>query len=366
MPDEYTPTLLKDWFDEVRYRSLALEVSAISPEFDAKRFLKMTLHGLDQRTLMQRMHQCAVAMDAALPGSYRDKVGVLRSLAPKVGHGFVGIFLADFVATFGGDDVGFSLEALSFFTCFGSAEFAVRGFLIADQAGTLQVMKNWAADENEHVRRLASEGSRPRLPWGRRVPELLRDPTPAMAILEMLKHDESIYVRRSVANHLNDITKDHPDRVMELLERWNMEDESLRWIAKHACRTLIKRGHPRALSLFGFGKKAGAVASLKLSRSKLSLGQPLELSAQVTSTMRKPQRLVIDYVIHYVKASGGTAEKVFKWTELSLAGEAAISLSKRQMIRDFTTRKHHAGMHKVELQINGQRVAETVFELRIA
>ena len=255
------------------------------------------------------------------------------------------------------------MEALRFFTPFGSSEFAVRSFISADPERALGIMKAWAADSNEHVRRLASEGSRPRLPWGMKLKMLVQNPEPCAAILEALKDDESLYVRRSVANHLNDITKDHPEWVLSRLEMWDLEKEHLRWIARHACRTLIKRGHPRALKLFGFGGKVAVEADVQLTPSKLRLGDRLQIAATIRSTTKKPQSLAIDYVIHYVKARGAAFEKVFKWTEIELPSQGQISLTKSQIIRDFTTRKHHAGHHVVEVQINGCRLARAGFDL---
>lgn len=365
MPSEDAPpSVLKDWFDEARHRTIARDLAGIAPKFDDKLYLKHVLEGLEDRSLMQRLHQCAVAVGVALPGSFQQKVRVLRKLAPKLGHEFVSIFLCDFVATFGRDEFDFSLEALRFFTVFGSAEFAVRPFIVADQERALNTLLQWTQDGNEKVRRLASEGSRPRLPWGMRLGSLVRDPAPTAAIIEALKDDDSLFVRRSVANHLNDITKDHPEFVLRLLESWDLELEHLRWIAKHACRTLIKRGHPRALKLFGFGRQAEVCATLQASPPRLNLGDRLTLTASITSTSSRLQRLVIDYVVHYVKARGVSAEKVFKWTELDLPAGAELDLSKSQVIRDFTTRKHHAGRHRVELQINGSRVAEADFVLK--
>lgn len=354
---------LKTWFDEARHHFIARELAGLSARFRAEMFLKTVLEGLEARSLMQRLHQCAVAVDAALPGSFQQKVAVLRRLAPKLDHSFVSIFLCDFVATFGQEEFDFSLEALRFFTVFGSAEFAVRPFIQADQKRALNMLRQWTADPDENVRRLASEGSRPRLPWGMRLTSLVRDPAPTLAILEALKDDPSLFVRRSVANHLNDITKDHPDFVLEKLEAWDLEKPHLRWIAKHACRTLIKRGNPRALKLFGFGKKAEITAAFTASPATLVLGNRLTLTAVITSTAKDTQRLVVDYVIHYVKAGGTAFEKVFKWTELDLTSKAEAHLSKTQVIRDFTTRRHYPGRHRVDLQINGQRVVQTAFVL---
>ncbi len=359
-----SPPQLKNWFDERRHRSLANLLGSIEPRFEAKTFLQLALEGLEGRSLMQRMHQCAVAVDVALPGGYRRKIAVLQKLAPRIDHDFVSIFLCDFTATFGLDDFDFSMEALRFFTRFGSAEFAVRPFIVADQKRALATMHRWTSDMDEKVRRLASEGSRPRLPWSTRLQSLIEDPKPTAPILEALKDDVSPFVRRSVANHLNDITKDHPELVMARLEMWDLQSESIRWIARHACRTLIKRGHTRALKLFGFGQKAAVEAQLTVSPVRLSLGQHLQITTEITSTSKRSQQLVIDYVIHYVKARGSTFEKVFKWTEMALPARGRILLTKSQLIRDFTTRKHHPGHHVIDLQINGCRVAMVGFDLK--
>lgn len=363
--DEPLPAQLKDWFDEKRYRLIARELAALSTKFNAKRFLDHTLTGLADRSLMQRLHECAVAVDEALPGTFQQKVRLLQKLAPRLDHSFIAIFLSDFVATFGAAEFDFSMESLRFFTRFGSAEFAVRTFISADQDRALKIMGGWTLDADEHVRRLASEGSRPRLPWGMRLGALVRDPTPCIAILEALKDDPSLYVRRSVANHLNDITKDHPDWVLSRLETWDLKKEPLAWIARHACRTLIKRGNSRALQLFGFGKTAAVRASLTLSVPHIKLGERLVIMAEITAESSKSQRLAVDYVIHYVKARGAAFEKVFKWTEIELAPHQTLQLKKQQLIRDFTTRKHHPGHHRIELQINGQRVASAGFDLDV-
>lgn len=363
MPDSDSPALLKDWFNEARYRAIAGELSALAAGFDRKRFLKLTLDGLEARSLMQRLRQATVAVEASLPGSFRSKVGVLRKLAPQIQHGFIGIFLSDFVAQYGLEDPEFSLKALREFTRFGSAEFAVRPFLVQDQEKTLAEMLRWTGDRDEHVRRLASEGSRPRLPWGLRLQSLVRDPSPLAPILDALKGDDALYVRKSVANSLNDITKDHPEWVLKRLRSWDLTSAHTGWIAKRACRTLIKRGHPETLKLFGFGGKVAVEAGLELTPSKLSLGDVLTLKARIVSKAKKPQRLSVDYVVHYIKSNGNASPKVFKWSELDLAPGATISLQKRQTIRDFTTRTHFSGRHVVGLQINGQELAKAEFLL---
>jgi 3-methyladenine DNA glycosylase AlkC len=366
MPAESAPPQLKHWFDEARYRQLAELMRAAAPSFDSKRFLQTTLDDLAERSLMQRLHQTSLAFDQALPGSFSQKVEVLKGIAPAIEHSFVGIFLSDFIATFGLDSPDLSLDALRHFTCFGSAEFAIRPFIVQDLDRTLTTMHQWTSDPNEHVRRLASEGSRPRLPWGLRLQALVADPQPVAPILNALRDDPALYVRKSVANHLNDITKDHPDWVLDRLAEWNITTTPQRsWIAKQACRTLIKRGHPQALALFGFGKKPAITATFTLSPNSIQLGQSLTLSAELTSTSAasSPQNLAIDYIVHYVRSGDSNTKKVFKWTELQLDSKASVQLTKKQTFRDFSTRRHYPGLHRIELQVNGHRIAETQFTL---
>lgn len=361
-----TASALKHLFDRTRYIAIADELTALAPDFDRARFLTLTLDGLESRELMDRMRRTAEAVAETLPGNFRERLTVLRALAPRLQHNFVSLFLSEFVARHGSDDTATSLAALRFFTPFGSSEFAIRPFLQRDLASTLAVMRQWSLDPDEHVRRLASEGSRPRLPWGARLNALIVDPSPTFPILEQLKTDPSLYVRKSVANHLNDIAKDHPDRVLALLETWDRSDPHTAWIVRHGLRTLIKAGHAPALRLIGAGQPA-RLANIRFSVSprKLALGHPLVLSATLVSQAAKTQRLVIDYVVHYARARGASATKVFKWKTLDLPPRATQQLEKRQMIRDFSTRRHHPGRHRIELQINGQRLATTAFVLVI-
>jgi len=357
---------LKDMFDPALYRALASELTALSPAFNSDAFLSHTLTGLSSRELMPRMRRTTESVALALPLPYREQLIVLRALAPRIPYGFVSIFLSDFVAQYGLDDFDTSLDALRFFTRFGSSEFAIRPFIERDQPHTLAVLLTWAASDDEHIRRLASEGSRPRLPWGRRLTALVTDPSPAFPILETLRADPSLYVRKSVANHLNDIAKDHPENALDLVSTWDRSVPHTAWIIRHALRTLIKRGHPRALALIGAGTAAKLdVARFQAAPRKLVLGDTLTLTTTFTSRAAKSQRLVIDYVLHYARA-GKVSIKVFKWKTLDLLPRETLTLTKRQVIRDFSTRRHHAGRHRIELQINGRRLAETTFTLSLS
>lgn len=361
---------LKDMFSPTRYRAIADDLGAAEPRFDRRRFLRLVLDGLEERELMDRLSQTANAAHAALPGPYRHNLEVLTRVAESGGgssSGFAGIWFSDYAGRHGLDDVAAALPALRCFTRYGSAEFAIRAFLARDLTGTLAVMRTWADDPNEHVRRLASEGCRPRLPWGRKLVELIKDPSPTGPILEALKADPSLYVRKSVANHLNDIAKDHPGAVLERVRGWDRTHTGTAWIVRHALRTLIKQGHPDALALIG----AAAAPELHLQRftvspRRLQLGESLRLYASLVSTCSSSQRLVVDYVVHYVKADGSARPKVFKWRTVDLAPGETLVLEKTQRIQDFSTRRHYPGQHRVQLQINGRCLGESDFKLRLS
>lgn len=365
MATEPAPAL-KDWFDEARFKSVAGHLAEIHPDFDRRKFLKLALTGLDELSLLQRMRHMTVCAHETLPKDYPETLEILRELAPRIDHSFVTLFMPDYVSFYGQEHFDNSMEALKFFTRFGSSEFGVREFLKRDLKRTLKVMRQWSRDKDEHVRRLASEGCRPRLPWSFRLDSLIADPSPTVPILENLKADPSLYVRKSVANHLNDISKDHPARVMEILRGWGQENAHTAWIAKRALRTLIKKGDRTALTLIGAGEKAQVTGvSFVVAPDKISLGDTIRLTTELKSTVAHPQKLVIDYAVHYVKKSGTTSAKVFKWKELTLAAGETLVLQKTQRFEDFTTRSHQAGRHQIDLLINGVTLACDNFTLVI-
>lgn len=355
---------LKEIFNAERFRHIARETKAVYPAFDGKRFLALTLPDLDELGIMQRMRRMAEGLHATLPEDFRQAVAILRLLAPRINRGFVTLVLSDFVGLYGRKHFAFSLDALKFFTTFGSSEFAIREFLRLDLTRTLAVMEKWSLDKDEHVRRLASEGCRPRLPWSFRLDTLVLDPSPTEKILTNLRADPSLYVRKSVANHLNDITKDHSTWVLDRVEQWDRTNPNTAWIVKHALRTLIKKGDRRALAVIGAGEKPRVeVHNLAVSPRKIMLGENITMAFQLESLAKKSQRLVVDYAIHYVKKSGATSAKVFKLKELSLAPGEKVSISRRQSIRDFTTREHHPGLHRIDILINGELCGTDSFHL---
>jgi len=354
---------LKEIFNRERLQHIARETAAVWPQFDGKRFMKLATSGLDDLGIMQRMRQTAISLHDTLPEDFPRALAILKELAPRIGHGFASITLPEFVALYGQNHFKQSLDALKFFTRFGSSEFAIRHFLAADFDRTLHVMRGWADDGNEHVRRLASEGSRPRLPWSFQLKNLIADPSPTAPILETLKADPSLYVRKSVANHLNDIGKDHPDLLVERVSGWDRDDRQTAWIVRHALRTLIKKGDARALALIGTtGKAEVRVDAFSVEPARIKLGDRITTKATLVSTSTAPQRLVIDYAIHYPKKNG-VSRKVFKLKEIELAADGKCDLAISQTVKDFTTRKHNAGFHLMEMMVNGEVVGTSGFQL---
>ncbi|WP_238146049.1 DNA alkylation repair protein [Burkholderia gladioli] len=362
-----SPVLLKDSMGERQFRSLLSTLKLIERSFDTRRFLAVALDGLDELSLMARVRRASLAIEAgaqALPGGYDTVLTLLAEAAPHLGGGFLSLVAPDYVGQFGRHDFDRSMAALAFFTRFGSSEFAVREFLRDDSRRALATLRDWSRHEDQAVRRLASEGSRPRLPWSFRLREIEADPALAAPILDNLRADPSDYVRRSVANHLNDVTKLHPDWVLERAAAWGVDDAGTRWIVRHALRTLVKRGDARALALLGASGAARIEAvPFAVTPARIELGETVTLAAELVSTAQDAQRLVVDYRIGYVKKNGSTAHKVFKLRELTLAPGQRIDIVRSQRIRDFTTRTHYAGRHGVELIVNGAVVAQAHFDL---
>ncbi len=364
MSQEATP-LLKDLLNAQALARIGRAAAQVHPDFDERAYLAMARKGLEELSIMQRMSRAADCLRAHLPPDYPQALELVRRMAPLLPGGFADMVLPEFVGRHGLAHFDLSLEALRELTPYSSAEFAIRPYITQDPEAVLARAMVWAEDDNEHVRRLASEGTRPRLPWARRLPLLAAEPQRARPILEKLRADPADYVRRSVANHLNDMAKDHPDWVLDLLEGWPREQAETQWIVKHALRNLIKAGHPRALQLVGatLGAKV-RLAAFDVSPRLLRLGQTLQLKTTLLSTADQPQKLVVDYAIHYVKKNGESSRKVFKLRTLELAAGAELVLEKAQTISDFTTRVHYPGRHAVELLVNGLTVAQSHFELK--
>ncbi|HEU0202944.1 MAG TPA: DNA alkylation repair protein [Burkholderiaceae bacterium] len=355
--------LLKDRYDRAYVRTLADALAAAAHGFDHAGFVRAVL-GRRWRTLelKQRMRRIAQTLHAFLPGDYRAQLRVLLRVAPQFG-GFEAMFFPDFVECFGLDDFDASVAALEVFTQYSSSEFAVRPFLLRYGPRMLAAMERWARHPNEHVRRLASEGTRPRLPWAMALPEFKADPRPCLPILETLRNDPSEMVRRSVANHLNDIAKEHPDIVLDVAARWLGQTPATDALVRHACRTLTRRGDQRALRFFGHHDAVDvSVDQLRLSPRRLPIGSDLTFSFTVALSAGLPVAARIDYAVDFVKANGRISRKVFRIGERSLT-TTPLAIRRKHRFCDFTTRKHFPGVHRIAIVVNGVERAAGSFQL---
>ncbi len=357
----------------------ARHLARTCPAFDARRFRRLATRGLDALEFKARAQHVCDALEATLPADFAASCDALEAaLAPVRGDeplsafhdrddglaGWVVWPLSEYVARRGLDAPERALAALHAMTRRFSAEWAIRPFIEQHPALAFATLKRWTRDPSEHVRRLVSEGSRPRLPWGLQLRSLIVDPTPTLPLLERLQDDPSEYVRRSVANHLNDIAKDHPGRVADWLEHHLPgAPPERRALLRHASRTLIKRGDPRVLEAWGLGRPFAGDASLKITPHRIALGGSVTLALTLRARAKRPQTLVIDYAVHHVKANGKTSPKVFKGWSLVLAAGESRTLEKRHAIRPITTRTYHPGRHGVDVRINGRVCAEGAFVL---
>jgi 3-methyladenine DNA glycosylase AlkC len=228
----------------------------------------------------------------------------------------------------------------------------------------MKQMLEWSQHPHHCVRRFASEGCRPRLPWGMGIPALKKDPSPILPILENLKNDESLFVRKSVANNLNDIAKDHPDIVIQIVKAWKGNSKETDWIIKQGCRTLLKKADVNIYKIFGYsGSSKCEINSLKLSKPKLKIGERLQFSFQLKPAGKKACPLRIEYAVYYVKANGKQSRKIFQLIEKAYEPDATYSIKREQRFQDFTTRKHYPGKHKLGIVVNGVELAAKEFML---
>lgn len=347
--------------------------------FDRRDFEVPILDQLDELELKARAQLIADHLYSALPEEQAHRDAILVAMLHPVEdyqtgyesdadgiRGWGVMPLSMVVGQHGFDDFDASMQLLCEMTKRASSEFAVRYFLLEDQARALGIMGPWVTDANQHVRRLVSEGTRPRLPWAMQLPQLIADPSPMLPYLEALRDDEEEYVRRSVANHLNDIAKDHPDLVAELAEQWLVgADKNRVRLVRHACRTLIKQGHPQALEAFGFAPPQLELKFLAVATPVVSLGDKLEFSTELRSTSDQPQSIVVDYLVHFRKSNGSLVGKVFKWTSFSLEPGEVRLLKRSHPIRPITTRRYYSGIQELSLRINGRDFGHAEFELLI-
>jgi 3-methyladenine DNA glycosylase AlkC len=366
---------LKTFFSPALVRRLAGEVAQVYPEFRSTSFIKAATRGLDERELLDRGKHIARVLAGHLPPDYPTALGVLlESLGAEhagdelVGAGMMPFFYYPhtvFVAEHGLDHFDLSMQAQHELTRRFTAEWSIRPFIARYPERTFGVLREWARDPSPHVRRLVSEGTRLRLPWGMRVQWLDQNPSRVVELLELLKDDPATVVRRSVANNLNDLGKVHPDLLATTCASWlrNATGER-RALVEHALRSAVKRGDAKALRLLGYGRKpAVAVENVRMLPKRVAIGGRVVISFVIRNTSRSKQDLLVDLGVHFVKGRGKASRKVFKVKRVSLAGGARAEMSTGVSLAVHTTRKPNPGKHAVDVIVNGTAVPVGAFSV---
>ena len=363
---------LKNHFGPQIAQSLGDILQQVYPAFDRSTFLREALVGYDDLELTPRAKQVAHALGRALP----DDPAAAMTLITAATHAipdlsdaepmasFVFLPLVYCVAERGLPAFTESMQAQHALTQRFTAEFSIRAFLISEPERTMHQLDLWTRDPSDHVRRLVSEGSRPRLPWAPRLPAFQHDPGPVVALLTKLKDDPSEYVRRSVANNLNDIAKDHPDVCIATAQAWWPEaDADGRRMLRHALRTLIKDNHPAALAVLGYVADPSLHAQIDVNPDQVAIGEQVRLGIKLTNSGSTESPALADLAIDFVKANGSTRRKVFKGAQILVPAGDTVAFNKSVSLRQHSTRKHYPGLHQVHVQVNGVPVATGQFRL---
>lgn len=372
----------KNMYNEQFFDRFSKDLKLVIKDFDACEFVSQIMDNeWENRELKQRCMHITTILKKFLPADYKEAITKILELLDYVKNtqpdfskiddtkfGLTleyGPVLDNYVEQYGLDDYETSVKAIEKITQFTSCEFSVHPFIIKYPDKMMQQMLVWSKHEHWGVRRLASEGCRPRLPWAMVLPNLKENPAPIIPILENLKNDPARFVRLSVANNLNDIAKDNPQTVIDLMKRWQGESKEVDWIIKHGSRTLLKQGNPEMMELFGFNStvKSIHIENFQISILKVKVGNSLEFSFNLLNKNNKRTKIRLEYGIYYQKANGTLAKKVHKISEKEYAENSTTQIIRKHSFRVVTTRKFHPGLHQVAVIINGNEFEKYDFEL---
>ncbi len=358
------PELLKNMYNRESLYEVAVAIQSVYNSFKVDEFIKSTMDETwNNLELKARCRKISMSLGMYLPEDYKEALSILEK---SVTGFYFAFFFPDFVEVYGQDDINWdlSISALERNTEYWSSEFAVRAFIIKDEERMMAQMRKWSKHKNEHIRRLASEGCRPQLPWGQAISKFKKDPTPVLPILEQLKTDTSTYVQKSVANNLNDISKTHPDLVISIAKDWYGKNKSTNWIVKHGCRTLLKKGNRDVLALFGYDDTTSInIQDFTLETTSISIGENLTFSFKILA--KKATKTRLEYGIDYMKSNGKRNRKIFKISEVSLKENEKKSYMKKHSFADVSVRKHYPGIHSITIIINGVEKGKLDFELGV-
>lgn len=362
-------TLLKEVYNSEFIENLSISISKFDSSFNQKNFKEFLLNNSwCEKSLKERMRAISIALNEFLtPNSINEKIEILKKtvihLQKNTNSSLSFIVFPDFIEQFC-DDFDLAINSLEFFTEFGSSEFAMRKFIEINQDEAFKYLEKFSKSKNFHVRRLASECCRPLLPWGKLLRNLKENPEPILKILENLKFDEEIYVKKSIANNLNDISKNNPDLVLKLLERWKKEKVS-EFIIKHALRTLLKNGNPKALFLIGIknNKKEQnyIIKDFYLEKPQVNLNNYLNFGFDLEN-FKSNNKIRIEYAVFFLKKNGSLSKKIFQISTKNFE-KGVFKLTKKHLFKNFTTRKHYFGEHFISLIVNGLEIDKIKFDL---
>ena len=356
--------LLKNWFNKAFVQNIGSSIKSVKNDFNDVEFIDRVIDkSWEKRELKERMRHISVGLNDALELPYDQATEVLNKVVDQF-EGLTAMVFPDFVEVYGLDHLELSLDTLEYYTQFSSSEFAIRPFILRNTDEVMKRMHDWSTHPNHHVRRLASEGCRPRLPWAIALPEFKQDPSLILPILENLKNDESEYVRKSVANNINDISKDNPETAIKLVKSWYGHSKYTDWIIKHGMRGLLKKGHKAALDLFGLNENAKVnITKFHLSDGQVKMGQYVHFDFEMCHYEVKEVFLKVAYAIDYVKSNGKHSRKLFHITEKKFTPALSYRFKKKVSFKDLTTRKHYPGPHILNIVINGKVIASKNFTL---
>lgn len=362
-------TLFKDLFNESFYRGLAKTLKGILPNFDEQVFVEKVLaDGFESLEMKQRITRTSEVLHEFMPVEFSEGSRYLLEMvrtfevSEEAKDGLQYLFIPEYVERYGIDDYPLSVNAFEVITPFITCEFAVRPFIVK-YPQMIDQMLEWTKHPNRRVRRLASEGARPRLPWGMALTKLKKDPTSIMPIIDALKDDECEVVRRSVANNLNDIAKDNPEIVIDFSNRYFGDNTDLDKLIKHACRTLLKQAEPNTLALFGFDSQDIEMSGFSVHTPIVTIGDALAFSFTVHNCSDQDNKLRLEYGVYYQKHNGTLARKVFKISERDIAAGEVYPVDRKQNFKVITTRKFHVGLHQVSIILNGRELEKLDFTL---
>jgi len=364
------PEPFKNIYNSQFFEGFTQALLHVIPDLDKKAFLN-DIHDKEwnNRELKQRMRHISGVLNKYLPGDYQSAVALILVFIEHLKDSQCTLmleymFIPDYIEQYGLADYETSVHALCEITKFTSCEFAVRPFIIKYPKRMMKQMQVWSKHENHDVRRFATEGCRPRLPWAMALPLLKSNPESILPVLEYLKNDTSEYVRKSVANNLNDISKDNPDVVIKLIKEWQGKTENTDWVIKHGSRTLLKQGNSEVMKIFGFGSiKDIKIENIKILTPVVKIGNALEFVFELHNNMKSKSKLRLEYGLYYQKANGSLSKKVYKISEKDYPGNSTTTINRKQSFKLITTRKLHTGLHQLSIIVNGNEFEKLDFEL---